>query len=263
MRALSQRLFHTACLSLLGVGMAAQAHAAVLPFTGSLTELISAATNLPPITVAGSGSATLNPGAPALSSLALAGGTFALPFVSLPGTTGGGPVIIGEIGKNILNRPGSFNLGGKMGIQGTVIICFQGSGLCPTAGANIVIPLTMNGTRGVGMGGAFVPPPSGNGAVHLTVNGNPWTVGTAMVGGLTIMGFVHGPASGGAATAGQVSGVVQLVTPTLISTSIGASATLPSFGILNLHFSAVPEPSTLLLLTSGFALVALGRRMQK
>jgi len=84
-----------------------------------------------------------------------------------------------------------------------------------------------------------------------------------MVGGLTIMGFVHGPASGGAATAAQVSGVVQLVTPTLISTTIGSQAVLSSFGILNLHFSAVPEPGTLLLLTSGLALLLLGRRMQK
>ena len=101
--------------------------------------------------------------------------------------------------------------------------------------------------------------------IKISVNGAPWVATTAKVGTVTVMGFVHGPASGGAATAGQASGVVQLVTPTIISTSIGASAVIPSFGILNLHFSAVPEPGTLLLLSSGVVgLVALGRkRMSK
>jgi hypothetical protein len=85
------------------------------------------------------------------------------------------------------------------------------------------------------------------------------------MGTVTVMGFIHGPASGGAATAGQASGVVELVTPTLISTSIGSSATIPSFGVLNIHFTAVPEPGTLLLLSSGVVgLVVLGRkRMSK
>jgi len=262
MRALHLRLLHTTCLSLLGVGMAAQAHGAVLPFTGSLTMLIGL--NLPPITTTGSGSATVSPGTPALSSLALAGGTFALPFVSLPGTTTGGQ-IVGLIGKNIVNGPGSFNLGGRMRVQGAAVVCFLGSGGCSNApGGNINVPFTLNGTRGVGIGGGPITLPKNlAGIAPITVNGNPWTVGTAMVAGATLMGFVHGPASGGAATAGQASGVVQLVTPTLISSTIGAVGVAPSFGILNIHFTAVPEPGTLLLLTSGFALLLLGRRMQK
>ena len=57
---------------------------------------------------------------------------------------------------------------------------------------------------------------------------------------------------------GAPSGNVTIVTPIFISTNIGASAILPAFGILNLHF--VPEPGTLMLLGSGIAgLVAFGR----
>ena len=53
------------------------------------------------------------------------------------------------------------------------------------------------------------------------------------------------------------------MTPTLISTNIGASAVIPSFATLTLTF--VPEPGTLLLLASGVAgLAVLGRkRMSK
>jgi len=52
----------------------------------------------------------------------------------------------------------------------------------------------------------------------------------------------------------------------VINTNIGASATLPAFGILTLHFdNIVPEPGTLLLLASGVVgLGVLGRkRMSK
>jgi hypothetical protein len=67
------------------------------------------------------------------------------------------------------------------------------------------------------------------------------------MGTLTVMGFLHGPASGGAATAGQASGAAQLVTPALLSTSIGSAPTIPSFGVLNIHFTTVPEPSRALV----------------
>ncbi len=72
------------------------------------------------------------------------------------------------------------------------------------------------------------------------------------------MGFAHGPASGTTSTLNP-SGTMRLVTPIFISTNIGASAVVPAFGFLTLHF--VPEPGTALLLGAGIAaLIAGGRR---
>ena len=48
------------------------------------------------------------------------------------------------------------------------------------------------------------------------------------------------------------------MTPVFLSINIGASAVVPIFGILDVHF--IPEPGTLLLLGSGIArLVLFGR----
>jgi len=259
--------------TLVGVG---QAQATVLGFTGSLTTTIGPIQTLgapipvlPPITATGSGTATVS--GTSITSLSLVGGSFPLTFLSIPVTDPAATPIIGIQVKNINNSAGSFSGGppiaGKMALRGSAIICILGSGVGCSAPStnpptNLNVPFTVNGTRGVGLGGApiFVPPRSG---IKITVNGNPWTAGTAAVntgmGTLTVMGFLHGPASGGAATAGQASGVVQLVTPMLISTSIGSIPTVPAFDVLNIHFTAVPEPSTLLLLSSSLVLLMLGR----
>jgi len=260
--------------------VANETHAAVLGFTGSLTTTIEPVTSpalLPPITATGSGTATVS--GTSITSLSLAGGLFSRTFLSLPVTDPAAIPVIGIQAKNINNGAGSFSGGppiaGKMALQGTAIICLLGSGICSTPGslgprANVNVPFTVNGTRGVGLGGGPIfGPNAGGSGVKITVNGNPWTAGTAVVnagmGTLTVMGFLHGPASGGAATAGQASGVVQLVTPTLLSINLGSLPAIPSFGVLNIHFTAVPEQSTLLLLGSGVVgLVALGRsRMTK
>ena len=137
---------------------------------------------------------------------------------------------------------GGAGFGGTMPIVGSAKVCLFGP--CSAAVSNLNVPLTVVGAGGV----ALV-----TGAVNLTVVGAPWTTGTAAVGTITAMGGVS-PLS----NTGAPSGAVTLVTPIFISTNIGASAVVPGFGILSLHF--VPEPGTLMLLGSGIAgLVAFGR----
>jgi hypothetical protein len=103
------------------------------------------------------------------------------------------------------------------------------------------------------------------------VAGAPWTIGTAVVstgttpnGGPTATGvrsgFAHGPASGTTSTA-NLGGVVQLVTPIQVTTTLGYRQRLGFFGVLNV--TLVPEPSTALLLGAGFAGLALVGRNAK
>jgi hypothetical protein len=71
-----------------------------------------------------------------------------------------------------------------------------------------------------------------------------------------VTGFARGPASQPGTTA-RPGGVVRLVTPIFLGSSIGGGP-LPAFGILTLQF--VPEPGTALLLASGIVgLVGIGR----
>jgi hypothetical protein len=148
-------------------------------------------------------------------------------------------------GAGIGNGTPANKFGGVMPINGFAKVCLFASCGYPLNAANLNIPLSV-----VGAGGFT----DVVGAVNLTVIGAPWTTGTASVGTITKMGSAA-PNS----NTGNGSGTVQLVTPIFISTNIaGASAVVPAFGILTLHF--VPEPGTLLLLGSGIAgLVAFGR----
>jgi hypothetical protein len=142
-------------------------------------------------------------------------------------------------------------LGGVIPLSGLAQVCL----FAPCSGGppvNLTVPLSI-----VGSGGTW----NVDNFVSVTVSGAPWTEGTAMTGGLTQAGLAHGPASGTSSTA-NASGVVRLVSPFTVSTNIGAVAYLPGFAILTLHF--VPEPGTLLLLSGGLVLTALGgRRMAR
>ena len=220
------------------LALAGQAQAAPTPFTGSLAVQIG---TLPPIGLSASGVGNYS-----------GGGTFTLPanvfatVASVPVTDPGAFPIAG-VRADVTNNAGSFVAGaGVMGLRGTANVCLFSA--CSGAIANVDVPFTVAGTRGIGIGGG---PIVVGGLVNVTVQGAPWTAGTAttltsMGGTVTQMGFVSGDS-------------IRLVSPVVINTNIGASPTLPAFAILDLTF--VPEPGTLLLLASGVAgLAVLGRK---
>jgi hypothetical protein len=245
---------------------AGDARAGPLPFTGTLTLRIA---TLPQVIgpSSGIGSVNASAGGVHLNSLFLAGGTFGPLTTSIPLTT---PSTINSvIFTGINNLTGTFTGisggppgGGLMGLQGVAKICL---GFASCAYSAVVVPLTPSGGAGLGIGGTQTVP----GAVALTMQHNPWTVGQPV---MTIHtpnttfsvpvlpgGFAHGPASLTSSTA-QNSGVLQLVSVTKVYTSLfSAFPEMPVIAILDVHF--VPEPGTLLLLGSGVvALAAVGRR---
>jgi len=242
-----RKLSYALAASLLVFGLAGQAHAVSLGFNG--TFAIQLAT-LDPVVIAGTGTAIVNGagGEGHLTGLQVPASPFAITGFVLPVTD---PVVFPIAGVQVTahNAIGNFagvggaGFSGQMPVNGAAKICLFGT--CGAAVSNLSVPLTVVGGPG---GSALV-----TGAVNLTVIGAPWTTGTAAVGVNTLMGGVN-PAS----NTGAPSGTVTLVTPIFVSTNIGASAIVPGFGILTLHF--VPEPGTLMLLGSGIAgLVAFGR----
>jgi len=272
--------------ALVGLSLAGTVQAANLPYSGTVTLELG---TLDPIPVIGSGVATINGSGggshltnlhldtaiqttntvfvpitdPAVVMQGIASlratritvkGSFPLTFQHLVGST------------DVVTDPGG--TGGVLPVSGRVLVCLT---LLANCNANIAVPLTLNTTRGVGIGGGqltingFGP----DSLLKLSVQGNPWTVNTAVVTGIPAdnggpnitssrQGFVHGPASGTSSTA-EFGGVVQLVTPVIVNTNLGGNEVLALFGTLRIQF--IPEPGTLLLLGSGVAgLALLGRR---
>lgn len=245
MKTRTASLLAIACL----LGSTSVASAASLPFTGTLTIQIAA---LAPITINGAGTATVNAsgGGVHLNLLSLAASAFETSMLVVDITN---PTAFPLNGLQITggNAAGTFmGSSGQIPLFGTAKVCLFAE--CGSAVANLSVPLGAIGNGGTGFA---------TGIVKVSVFGAPWSLGTVSVptGMITAMGFRHGPASGTSSTAAP-SGELQLVTPILISTSIGAFESVPGFAVMRLHF--VPEPGTLILLGAGVvALGAAGRRL--
>jgi hypothetical protein len=185
------------------------------------------------------------------------------PLVSLQATFGLGTGVIGQISggggplvPNQIPVPGQFKL----------CILFQSEN-CPSF---IPVELTVNGTRGVGIGGLVTINGFGKAGIKISAINAPWTINTAVIASIPTdngfaftttsrFGFAHGPASGTSSTA-QQSGVVQLVTPVRVISTIAGTTAL--FGVLRIHF--IPEPGTFLLFGSGVVAMGIaGRRRVK
>jgi hypothetical protein len=244
-----RKLSYAVAATLLAFGLAGQAQAVELGFSGALSVQIS---TLSPVVLPGAGTATVNGsnGAGHLSGVQLPAGVFAVDGFLVPVTD---PSVFPIAGVQVtaMNGAGAFegnggsgSFGGVMPVLGTTKVCLYGACGSSVNISNLTVPLTV-----VGQGGQVTV----MGAVNLTVRGAPWTTGTAAIGTLTQMGGVS-PLS----NTGAPSGNLTLVTPIFISTNIGAFSIVPAFATLNLHF--VPEPGTLVLIGSGIAgLVAIGR----
>ncbi len=226
---------------------ASAAQAAARPFKATLEIRVN---TLQPLVVFGAGTAIVNgsAGGSHLDSLSLAGSTFATLGAVVPVTD---PAVLPIVGLvlTVHNGAGGFaNNGGAiqgvMPLFGVTKVCLFGAS-CASASTNLSVPITV-----VGQGGQA----AAAGAVNLTIAGAPWTIGTAAIGTITEMGSARGPGSATSSTVAS-GGQLKLVTPIFVSTNIGASAIVPVFGILTLHF--VPEPGTIVLLAAGIGLLGL------
>jgi hypothetical protein len=243
-----RKLLGVLAAGFLAMGVASQAQAVALGFTGAIAVQIA---TLAPVAIPGGGVAVVNgsSGPGHLTGLAVPASPFAISGFVLPVTDPGvfpiaGVAVTAHNGTGSFGGVGGAGFGGTMPIIGTAKVCLYGACGSSNNISNLNVPLSV-----VGVGGAVTV----MGAVNLTVVGAPWTTGTAAIGTITLMGGVS-PLS----NTGAPSGIVTLVTPIFISTNIGAFSVVPAFGITVLHF--VPEPGTLVLLGSGIAgLVAFGR----
>ncbi len=261
--------------SSLSFGITDTAHAKLIGFNGTLSVSLGA---LPPVVATGSGNAVLNGSTGGLgghlTTLQVLTNTVSIVSTTIPVTDPvAAPVLqffaTAVLGTGIL-RPisGAAASGGGLTqnvipVPGSIRIC-----IFFNCASTLPIPLTVGGTAGVGIGGLITLGTFAATGIKISIHGQPWTVGTALVTGIptdnggssttSAFGFAHGPASATSSTA-AVSGVVQLVTATRVVSTLGVTLIMPLLTTLTLHL--VPEPGTFVLFGSGVvALGIVGRR---
>ena len=225
------------CALALGAALLLAAGAAAGPVTGNLSVILG---GLPPIGVSGSGSGTSSTAGVTLSASVFSANT------TVPGTA-----FITAVHLTAVNGAGAFTgatLHGPMAVRGTARL--RNGGV--TA---FTIPLTLSGTRGVGLGGA--PIRVGTGSTALTLSAGEWSTGLVQVTGIGTPGSLRTVSLAGSdARTAMGAGTLTLVTPMRISTpSLGSFA---GFGVMRLTF--VPEPSALATLLAAGAFALLGAR---
>ncbi len=267
-----------AALALLLSASSTPADAAEMRWEGTLRfDFLAPA--LPPLTLTGTGVATLtaSAGAGHLTALRLAGGITASAVVPVtdPETTVEGLVALRaevSLGSGTLAPFDPTSPSGEpsltqrtLPVRGLLAVCLLDPACLP--GGFLPIPLTTgSGTAGVGVGGLLTV--GGAGMTRLSLVAAPWTLGTAFLtvttnAGATFSvpatGWLHGAFSFTTSTA-RTGGALSLVTPIQVTSE--TSPAFPSFGRLTIRF--VPEPEQLWLFGSGFlALVALARRRRR
>jgi hypothetical protein len=248
----------------LGVVFAGPAAASTLEWAGTLRLDFW----FHPVATVGTGVATVDSTGDVLRTLRLAGGltgTTTIPLTD-PHTP---PTLVTLIASHRLGTGtlGPFSAGGPLTqsvlpVPGTNRLCI----LFPGCLNYEPVPLTIGGTKGVGIGGKITPGFYSSGpGLKLSLYAAPWTLGATSVtsvrtpnggiGTVTAAGFAHGPASA-TATAHHPGGVIRIVTPTRVDTNIDPPLDRTALmGVLTLR--VVPEPGPLLLLGAGAAGLAV------